>query len=825
MADHIIDKIEYDSEVYKFQDNVSGYTTNAGTVTSVQVQATSPVQSSTSTEQTGSLNTTISLADAYGDTKNPYGTKSANYVLAGPSSGTASAPTFRALATSDIPDLSGAYLPLTGGSVTGDITLQADAATNSKSLIFQRGTLSDNYNDWMIQDRGGYLYFDERGSGSSAWTNRVMFNTTGNVQATSFNGYYLQPATYNTTSLIKPWFSTTGASTLASGSSTAYSDTPTVNARTTTAGRYYALEIDKNGRAYTNVPWESGSSGLTSVGLANDTNGGLSISGSPLTSNGTITIGHSNVLANAQTTEAVYPIAIDKNGHISSYGNAVTIPTVPTLLIGNTSSITPTQVVTALQNNQNIYITHAIDIDQSIVATYFDYAPTMGLLVSNIVVYYGNKYWLYTLSGNTNNDTWAVASTELAQATDIPSVPTGANNNTTGISIADHSTTTIYGVTSSTTSVTGVQPTTTSVRGVKTGTNSTTTASKVTLGTAISVPNVTSAGSASNWVFEDITVPIRADSATSIPNVTSVGSASTWAFGDVTVPIRADSDTTVPIKNTSATSIPNVTAVGSGSFTQGSFDGGSFTQGVDSFTANTPTTIDTSKFNGGSGSFTQGSFSGGSGSFSATVTNHVLSFSHTHTAATHGADSHTHNSASLSTGFYSVGTAASFTQGEDSFTPATHGADSHTHTPPTLGTAISVTGVQSSTTSVRGVKTGTSSTTTASHVTSGSNGTAPTLGTAITIYGVKSGTNSTTTASHVKSGGNGTAPTLGTAISVPNVTGATDVTVPIRADADTTVPIKNESATTVPIKDSSSTTVVTGKTHTITDNGHTHTLS
>ena len=143
-------------------------------------------------------------------------------------------------------------------------------------------------------------------------------------------------------------------------------------------------------------------------------------------------------------------------------------------------------------------------------------------------------------------------------------LPTSATSNTTGISIADHSTG----------SVTGVQ-------------SSTTTASKVTLGTAFTVPNVTAKGS---------------------------------------------------------------------------------------------------------GSFTSGAFSGGSGSFTATVTNGVLSFSHTHTAATHGADSHTH-----------------------------------------------------------------------------------------------------------------TAPTLGTAFTIPNVTAATDVT--------------------VPIKDTSSTTVVTSKTHSITDNGHTHTLS
>lgn len=71
-----------------------------------------------------------------------------------------------------------------------------------------------------------------------------------------------------------------------------------------------------------------GGGSVTSVAVSNATNGGLSISGSPISSSGTITIGHSNVLSSAQTTQAVYPIKIDKNGHISAYGNAVTIPTV-----------------------------------------------------------------------------------------------------------------------------------------------------------------------------------------------------------------------------------------------------------------------------------------------------------------------------------------------------------------------------------------------------------------------------------------------------------------------------------------------------------------
>lgn len=75
----------------------------------------------------------------------------------------------------------------------------------------------------------------------------------------------------------------------------------------------------------TNDDTYSGGGTVTSVGVSNATNGGLTVSGSPVTTSGTITVGHSNVLSSAQTTSAVYPIKIDKNGHISEYGSAVTI--------------------------------------------------------------------------------------------------------------------------------------------------------------------------------------------------------------------------------------------------------------------------------------------------------------------------------------------------------------------------------------------------------------------------------------------------------------------------------------------------------------------
>lgn len=73
----------------------------------------------------------------------------------------------------------------------------------------------------------------------------------------------------------------------------------------------------------------------------------------------------------------------------------------------------------------------------------------------------------------------------------------------------------------------------------------------------------------------------------------------------------------------------------------------------------------------GSGSFTSGAFSGGSGSFSATVSSHVLSFSHTHTAATHAADSHTHTAPTLGSKVPTVSTASATVSITD---------NGHTHT-------------------------------------------------------------------------------------------------------------------------------------------------
>jgi hypothetical protein len=71
---------------------------SSGTAPVTSVSGTSPVVSS------GGATPAISLASGYGDTQNPYASKTANFVLAAPN-GTAGVPTFRAVVAADIPTL------------------------------------------------------------------------------------------------------------------------------------------------------------------------------------------------------------------------------------------------------------------------------------------------------------------------------------------------------------------------------------------------------------------------------------------------------------------------------------------------------------------------------------------------------------------------------------------------------------------------------------------------------------------------------------------------------------------------------------------------
>ena len=92
------------------------------------VTGTSPVVSS------GGTNPAISLASGYGDTLNPYASKTAKYVLAAPN-GAAGVPTFRALVASDIPTLD-QNTTGTAANVTGIVAVaNGGSGTATPSLV------------------------------------------------------------------------------------------------------------------------------------------------------------------------------------------------------------------------------------------------------------------------------------------------------------------------------------------------------------------------------------------------------------------------------------------------------------------------------------------------------------------------------------------------------------------------------------------------------------------------------------------------------------------------------------------------------------------
>lgn len=82
------------------------------------------------------------------------------------------------------------YISKTGGQITGDLTVYTSGTEESPAIIFQRGTLTDSYNDWKIYDKNNYLYFAQRGNASENFSDQIYFDTSGNIHTTNTNGIF-----------------------------------------------------------------------------------------------------------------------------------------------------------------------------------------------------------------------------------------------------------------------------------------------------------------------------------------------------------------------------------------------------------------------------------------------------------------------------------------------------------------------------------------------------------------------------------------------------------------------------------------------------------
>jgi hypothetical protein len=117
-------------------------TGSAGSVTN-SLTISSPLSG---TSYNGSAAVSIGLASGYGDTQNPYASKTANYILAAPN-GSAGVPTFRAIVAADIPTLNQNTTGTAGSTTTVTTGGSVTTTTISSGAAATAGTITG---DWSL---------------------------------------------------------------------------------------------------------------------------------------------------------------------------------------------------------------------------------------------------------------------------------------------------------------------------------------------------------------------------------------------------------------------------------------------------------------------------------------------------------------------------------------------------------------------------------------------------------------------------------------------------------------------------------------------------
>lgn len=132
---------------------------------------------------------TFTLPDNYGGIKNPYTSATPNYVLAGPSSGTvAAAPTFRALATTDIPSLT--------ISKISDFPTNVSAFTNDSGYLTSFTETDPTVPSWAKENTKPSYALSEITEADDVKVIEALTGTSGFLKKTGTNTWTLDTTEY-----------------------------------------------------------------------------------------------------------------------------------------------------------------------------------------------------------------------------------------------------------------------------------------------------------------------------------------------------------------------------------------------------------------------------------------------------------------------------------------------------------------------------------------------------------------------------------------------------------------------------------------------------
>jgi len=318
-----------------------------GTVTSVT--GTSPIASS------GGATPALSLSASYGDTQNPYASKTANYVLAAPN-GTAGVPTFRAVVAADIPTLN--------QNTTGSAGSVANALTSGTGISFSSGT---TYNGSAAITVNNSLPMVYPGAGipnstGTAWGTSYSTTGSGTVVALATSPSFTTPilgtptsGNFSTGTFTWPTFNqnTTGNAATATSATTATNIAAGANLQipyNTGSGATSFIAAPTIGSTYlqyngTGFAWASAAGLGTVTSVAATVPSFLSITGSPITTAGTLAISYSGTalpIANGGTGQTTAGAAFNALSPITTTGD---------LIIGN-----GTNSATRLAIGANTYV-------------------------------------------------------------------------------------------------------------------------------------------------------------------------------------------------------------------------------------------------------------------------------------------------------------------------------------------------------------------------------------------------------------------------------------------------------------------------------------